>query len=171
MALLIGQTDWFSSKSRLIWRMKVTKYKRSYFQLAALKPHTEGIGFGLLPTPVVSSAPYQYSNGDKSRPVTLTLTGLAKAGLLPTPTAREYKGGRHPETLKRKGRNPTNSLGDLVEFNYWREFPTQSPVLGRDDGLPHRMDRVRGLGNAVVPALVLAFCKTIDKHYDTHLHR
>lgn len=41
--------------------------------------------FGLLPTPTANTAPYQYSNGDKSRPVTPTLVGLMNAGLLPTP--------------------------------------------------------------------------------------
>jgi len=33
----------------------------------------------------------------------------------------------------------------------WREFPTQSPVCRRDDGLPNRVDRVKALGNAIVP--------------------
>jgi len=35
--------------------------------------------------------------------------------------------------------------------NYWRKFPTQSPVCRRNDGLPNRVDRVRALGNAIVP--------------------
>ncbi|MEE1947255.1 hypothetical protein VRU48_19165 [Pedobacter sp. KR3-3] len=34
--------------------------------------------------------------------------------LLPTPTAREHIGGRNPETLRLKGRTPSNSLGDTV---------------------------------------------------------
>ena len=34
---------------------------------------------------------------------------------------------------------------------YWQGFPTQSPVCRRDDGIPNRVDRLRALGNAVVP--------------------
>jgi len=34
--------------------------------------------------------------------------------MLPTPTAREHIGGRLPETLKLKGRTPSNSLGDTI---------------------------------------------------------
>ena len=35
--------------------------------------------------------------------------------------------------------------------NYWHSFPTQSPICGRNDGLPHRVDRLKALGNAIVP--------------------
>jgi len=35
--------------------------------------------------------------------------------------------------------------------NHWQGFPTQSPVRRRDDGISHRVDRLRALGNAVVP--------------------
>ena len=35
--------------------------------------------------------------------------------------------------------------------NYWQGFPTQSPVRRRDDGIPNRVDRLKSLGNAVVP--------------------
>ena len=34
--------------------------------------------------------------------------------MLPTPTARDYKGARKPETLKKAGRNENNSLPDKV---------------------------------------------------------
>ena len=33
----------------------------------------------------------------------------------------------------------------------WQGFPTQSPVCRRDDGIPNRVDRLKALGNAVVP--------------------
>ena len=35
--------------------------------------------------------------------------------------------------------------------NYWQGFPTQSPVCRRNDGIPNRVDRLKSLGNAVVP--------------------
>jgi len=35
--------------------------------------------------------------------------------------------------------------------NYWQGFPTQSPVCRRNDGIPNRVDRLKALGNAVVP--------------------
>lgn len=34
--------------------------------------------------------------------------------LLPTPTTREYKGGRHPDSLINAGRTATNSLNDAI---------------------------------------------------------
>jgi DNA (cytosine-5)-methyltransferase 1 len=35
--------------------------------------------------------------------------------------------------------------------NYWEKFPTQSPVCRGNDGVPNRVDRIRALGNAIVP--------------------
>ena len=35
--------------------------------------------------------------------------------------------------------------------NYWERFPTQPPLCRRNDGIPHRVDRLRALGNAIVP--------------------
>lgn len=49
-ALLIGRTEWYSSRCNLIWRMKGTKFNRFLFQLAPSMLRTEEIGSGLSPT-------------------------------------------------------------------------------------------------------------------------
>lgn len=52
-------------------------------------------------------------------------------------------------------RRPKRTICEGVRNNqrggYWATFPTQSPVCRRDDGVPNRVDRLRALGNAVVP--------------------
>jgi len=52
------------------------------------------------------------------------------------------KGGQHAQSdFRRAGGG----------YNYWEGFPTQSPLCGRDDGISHRVDRLKALGNAIVP--------------------
>lgn len=45
---------WYSTKCKLTWKLKGTKYSRFYFQLVPLTHPTEGTEFGLLPTPTKS---------------------------------------------------------------------------------------------------------------------
>jgi DNA (cytosine-5)-methyltransferase 1 len=54
----------------------------------------------------------------------------------------------------------------------WQTFPTQSPICGRDDGLPTQLDgisfskwrneSIKGFGNAVVPQVVFQIFKAIE---------
>lgn len=52
----------------------------------------------------------------------------------------------------------------------WEDFPTQSAVRGGNDGISHRVDRLRGLGNAVVPRVVYQIFKTIQEYETLLLH-
>ncbi len=57
----------------------------------------------------------------------------------------------------------------------WEEFPTQSPVCGRDDGIPCQLDgitfsswrqqSVKGYGNAIVPQVIYEIFKAIESTY------
>jgi DNA (cytosine-5)-methyltransferase 1 len=61
--------------------------------------------------------------------------------------------------------------------NTWAQFPTQSPVCGRDDGLPNELDgitfpkwrneSIKAYGNAVVPQVVYQIFKTIQQYEHT----
>jgi DNA (cytosine-5)-methyltransferase 1 len=60
--------------------------------------------------------------------------------------------------------------------NNWQNFPTESAICGRNDGIPDRLDNItfskwrnesiKAYGNAVVPQLILPIFQTIEK-----LHR
>jgi len=45
----------------------------------------------------------------------------------------------------------------------WENFPTQPPLCGRNDGIPDRVDRIKALGNAIVPQVALQIFKAISK--------
>jgi len=105
--LLIGRTDWYSTRCRLIWRLKGTKYKRLYFQLAPQTLRTDATEFGLLQsllkTPCAADA-YADSLSKKEQKMgnsgTLAqeiATGFVyQRGLLPTPTVNDMKNATLP---------------------------------------------------------------------------
>tara|TARA_R100001460_G_scaffold108277_1_gene158931 strand:- start:1348 stop:2172 length:825 start_codon:yes stop_codon:yes gene_type:complete len=53
--------------------------------------------------------------------------------------------------VQTEGKQPSEQMSRSTSKTYWQGFPTQSPVCRRDDGIPNRVDRLRALGNAVVP--------------------
>ena len=95
--LLIGMEGWYSMKCKLTWKLKATKLHRFYFQLVPSTPHTEGIEFGLLPTPESydwNSARHpelwerdKKKYAEKGINLHCNLRQQAKLGMLPTPTA------------------------------------------------------------------------------------
>ena len=54
--LLLGRADWYSKRCRLIWRLRGTRYRRSYFLLQVSTRRTKGTVSGLLPTVTASNA-------------------------------------------------------------------------------------------------------------------
>ena len=119
-ALLIGMEGWYSTRCKLTWKLKATRSHRFYFQLAPSMLPTEGIGFGLLPTPGAQE-PGQMPKGSTNhgnyfkRPngkkINSSINLLAKAGLLPTPTAiSDVKGGCTRPNSKKQNATLAHSM-------------------------------------------------------------
>jgi DNA (cytosine-5)-methyltransferase 1 len=63
----------------------------------------------------------------------------------------------------------------IPSFEKWEQFPTESPICSRNDGIPNRLDNItfpkwrnesiKAYGNAVVPQLILPIFQTIEKLY------
>jgi hypothetical protein len=99
--LLIGQTGWFSTKCKLTWKLKGTKYNRMYFQLYPSTHHTEGIESGLLPTPTCmdstnATATMKSTQVKEGSMHSVTLTRAMAMGLLPTPCVGTHGRGGIP---------------------------------------------------------------------------
>ena len=104
-ASLVGMEGWSSSRCKLTWKLKGTKYKRLYFQLAVSMPRTNEIEFGLLHTPrctMIEEAPekFQKRMGDRSANCFPNLAVQMKhLQLLPTPTAQDAGNSSLPASL------------------------------------------------------------------------
>jgi DNA (cytosine-5)-methyltransferase 1 len=69
--------------------------------------------------------------------------------------------------------------GQNCKRNDWSNFPTQSPICGRDDGIPNRLDgitfpkwrneSIKAYGNAVVPQVVHQIFKAIQEYENLNL--
>lgn len=88
-ALLIGREDWYSTKSKLNWKLRGTKYSRMYFQLVPSTPRTGEIGFGLLPTPTASDKAADMNSASQLNRG--TISGAIQRAMLPTPKAGDWK--------------------------------------------------------------------------------
>jgi hypothetical protein len=122
--LLIGQEGWFSTRCKLIWRLKGTKYNRMYFQLYPSTLHTEETEFGLLPTPtgMVGDA-YADNSPNSHLRHTQNIATLAAKRLLPTPISSDKNHGTQVNQSFNK-RLKKGYMAELVIENANKMLPT-----------------------------------------------
>jgi hypothetical protein len=124
-ALLIGTGDWYSTRCKLTWKLKGTKYNRLYFQLQASTLPTKGTEFGLLltkmlPTPTTMDMLPPKTDKAWEKEMTETRPGRTmpsnlrdvpfRTGLLKTPCAADG----YTENLSKKEQKFGNS-GTLAQ--------------------------------------------------------
>lgn len=104
--LLIGRREWFSTRCSLTWKLSATKSNRLYFQLVPSTLHTAATECGLLPT--VQTQGLKVCKNGKTWPMDVKL--------LPTPTARDYKGESINNSKFRRGlrATPGGTLPDVI---------------------------------------------------------
>ncbi|MEG0899048.1 MAG: DNA cytosine methyltransferase [Oscillospiraceae bacterium] len=79
-----------------------------------------------------------------------------------------------PYTQRQEQVQPWGANERIVFSDYWSDFPTQSPVCGRNDGLSYGLDgitfprwrseSIKAYGNAIVPQVVYQILKTINEY-------
>jgi len=201
--MFLGSSVWHSRLLHLIWRQKDTRSNRLLFQLAPLVHGTDETGCGLLPinedlkkttlfpTPKateIDEIPEQWRErrkNPKNKQMGASLTVVAK--MFPTPAARDYKGARKPETMKKTGRNPeTNSLPDATEGHHmgqlnpdWVEwlmaYPPGWTTLEKNPTSREsqkekkdRVNRLKALGNAIYPPVAFLIFEAIKEIHENN---
>jgi hypothetical protein len=161
-ALLIGMTGWYSTRCKLTWKLKGTKYNRMYFQLYPSTLPIEETGFGLLPTP----EHYDYNSArhpelwekdkkkyaEKGINLHCNLRQQARLGMLPTPTFNEGKNATFPKSQENRSSlighiMQTETVGKTSQLNprfvaemmgfppNWTELPFQSGETNPSKGM------------------------------------
>ena len=187
--MCLESSIWHSTRCYLTWQTKVTPLNRLLFRLAVSMPHTNGNECVFWPTPSTGAAlcggtgnfqtlkrmaekgmiteaerrQLSQGNGGKTNPELLEwLMGYQQAftGLLPTPRASDYKGSPLNRyvgggTLQTSVRRVSGS------HSAWQNWPDEPGICRVVDGVPDRVDRIKSLGNAVVPQQFYIFFKLI----------
>ena len=187
--MCLASSIWHSTRCFLTWRVSATPRKRLLFRLAVSMHRTKGSGSQFWPTPSTGAAlcggtgnfktlqkmaekgliseeerrELSKGNGGKTNPELLEwLMGYQKAftGLIPTPIASNYKGATTGRYITRGGvqEESARTAGSHSPWDNWPDEPGVDRVV---DGLPNRMDRIKCLGNAVVPQQFYIFFKLI----------
>lgn len=136
--MCLGSSIWNSTACFLTWKVKVTKSKRSLFQLAASKPRISANDYSLWPTPNVPNGGRSiahvtdwrsnrtaYHNGHK---VQVGLESAVK--MWPTPKASDYKGSGPAGSKSAEHDRARGNLKGVVMY------PT--PQAGADNPAAHR---------------------------------
>ncbi|WP_306642617.1 DNA cytosine methyltransferase [Sanyastnella coralliicola] len=125
---------------------------------------------------------YVRGNSEKSEGVRLDLEGRQ---LLST---RRHEGSDYAESSSQSSVSTNSSIGRGLQNygsgeprlfeqesqdNFWKNFPTQSPIRSGDDGIPSELDgitfskwrneSIKAVGNAIVPQVALQIFKAIKQ--------
>lgn len=175
--MCLESSIWHSTRCLLTWKTRDTPRRRLLFRLVPWTRRTDATESRFWPTPKASSPlggasgarktlqamkdagliteeerrMFASGNGGKINPELLEwLMGYEKAftQLIPTPTATDYKGGISKRFYGGVRWSSEKFIGMHSAWDNWPDEPGVGRVV---NGIPNRVDRIRCLGNAVVP--------------------
>ena len=174
LASLIGQEGWYSTRCRLTWKLRGTKYSRVYCQLAVSMLPIEERGSGLLPTITTQEIEHptmkltdtgrRIANNGSSHSLNLADTArMLPRGLMPTPQAMESPSKTEKMMeLKEKGLPlMSRSMGDNSrQFNLkdWMMYYDLLPTPRACESIERRnmktiVDKVENGGDVTLTTL------------------
>ncbi len=96
----------------------------------------------------------------------LNLVGINESRIITDTYSQRVQRGQASGYAQEIRSGPGKLSGRFYQLENWREFPTTSPVCRRDDGISNRMDRIKSLGNAIVPQVAFEIFKAIELYYN-----
>lgn len=78
-----------------------------------------------------------------------------------TNSDQRFEGRGYPKRSKKTKGNISKCNSSGI-WDTWKDFPSQSAILRANDGIPYRVDRIKALGNAIVPQIAYGIFKAID---------
>ena len=183
--MLLASSTWHSTRCVLTWKVKVTKSNRSLFQLAVSMPRTRETESGSLdvtqttmwPSPRacdleggVSQASnagggwYRENRKGERWGVKLKDAVHSAERMWPTPSSRDgkggYRGGANEERKNIEGH--LGCCGATRGESGQAVWPVEPNVGRLAHGVPNRVAKLRGLGNAIVPQVAAEIIRNIN---------
>jgi hypothetical protein len=153
--MLLATSAWASTTCFLTWKDRATPAGRLLFQLAPSTPRIDEIESGLWPTPMSQDTierkneSYIARRESKGLPMTLAMK-VARQELWPTPSASDNRnrGNLITSDCAPESEGQANHAFAVSQPGKWRAEPNVGRVA---NGVSRRVDRLKALGNAVVP--------------------
>ncbi len=174
--MLKDTSNWAWTKYYMTWKAKTTPHKHLLFQPLVSVRTTKGKGYGLWATPNTMDhlpprekedcSSNQKNRKNRSRSGNLR-EQVVHQEMCPTPQAHEARLGYQRRDTGKKGNtkkfiNNYYRNGGRKRKDNWATEPNVGRVV---DGIqPFRVDRIRALGNSIVPQIAEIIGKAIISH-------